>query len=146
MRSRGELFTESSASRAAAFSETGVSARFSSDARFGWIWALSFFSGSAVRGPNERPIPIPASNAPNPTTTTRRRDFMFGLTPLMLTGSNYLDPAFWQRIHEGTAIGLGHDPVIQNHDDPAVALGSDQTTHPLAQFQHGLGQRVFRES
>jgi len=27
---------------------------------------------------------------------------------------------------------LGHDPIIQNHDDAAIALRPDQATGPLA--------------
>ncbi len=38
---------------------------------------------------------------------------------------NNFDRAFWQRLHEGAAVRLGHDPVIEDHNNAVVGLGSD---------------------
>src|SRR5690348_12866119 len=36
-----------------------------------------------------------------------------------------LKRTFWQRLHESATIRLGHDPIIENDDDAAVAFGSN---------------------
>lgn len=43
--------------------------------------------------------------------------------------------AFRQCFKEGSAVCLRHDPIVEDDDDAAVALGPDQTPDPLAEFQ-----------
>src|SRR6266404_5377593 len=42
--------------------------------------------------------------------------------------------AFRQRPQKGAAVRLGHDPIIENDNDPLVRLRSDQTPHALSHF------------
>ncbi len=53
--------------------------------------------------------------------------------------------AFRDRLQEGAAVRLREDARIENYHDPRVALGADQATDALPQFQDRLGQRVFRK-
>jgi hypothetical protein len=50
-----------------------------------------------------------------------------------------------QRLHEGAAIGFGHDPIVENDDDAAVGLGANQTADALPKFQDRFRQRILGE-
>jgi hypothetical protein len=46
--------------------------------------------------------------------------------------SDYLHRTFWQRLHECPAsVRLGHNPIIEHHNNAVVSLGSDQTAYAL---------------
>jgi hypothetical protein len=45
-----------------------------------------------------------------------------------------------QRLHKRPTIGLGHDPVVQDHHDAAVGFRADQTTDALSKFQDRFRQ------
>src|SRR6266446_4977017 len=50
-----------------------------------------------------------------------------------------------QRLHEGAAVGLADDAIVENNDDAAVSFGSDQAADALAQFKDCFWQGVFGE-
>jgi hypothetical protein len=54
--------------------------------------------------------------------------------------SDDFDRAFRERLEKSAPIGLGHDPIIENHDDAVVALGPDQAADALPEFQNRFRQ------
>jgi hypothetical protein len=47
---------------------------------------------------------------------------------------NNFHRTFRQCLHEGAAVGLGHDAVVEDDDDATIALCSDQAADTLAKF------------
>jgi hypothetical protein len=47
---------------------------------------------------------------------------------------------FRQCLHKGAAVGLGHDSIVQDHNDATVGLGADQSSNASAKFQDRFGQ------
>src|SRR4030095_1670409 len=56
-----------------------------------------------------------------------------------------LHRTFWQRLQEGAAVGSGHNTIVQDDDDAAVALCPDQAAYTLSEFQDSFRQRIFSE-
>src|SRR5690242_12410632 len=50
-----------------------------------------------------------------------------------------------QRLQKGTAIGLGHDPVVKHDHDSMIALSADEPANTLAKLQNRFRKRIFGE-
>src|SRR6266436_1879675 len=59
--------------------------------------------------------------------------------------SDYFHRTFRQRLHEPTAVGFGHDAIVEDYDNSAVAFSSNQATYALSKFKNRFRQRVFRK-
>src|SRR5207244_8808098 len=58
---------------------------------------------------------------------------------------NNFDRTLRQGLHERSAIGLGHDPIVQDHNDTAIGFSSDKTADALSQFQNRFRERILSE-
>src|SRR5437667_5283646 len=59
--------------------------------------------------------------------------------------SNYFNVTPWERLQESTAVGSGHNAIVENDDNAAVTFRSNQAPYALAKFKDRLRQRIFRE-
>src|ERR1043166_4800647 len=68
---------------------------------------------------------------------------LLGMTVRYAGNSDDFYGALRKRLHEGAAVGPGHDPIIEDDDDATVAFRADQAADALTQFQHRFRQRIF---
>src|SRR6478609_5542294 len=93
-----------------------------------------------------------------PSTTARTARFMKnklseeGARPIQWNDerrparSENLDWTGGQRFQKGTPVDFSYDPIVQDHDNAAIAFGADQTAHALTELQDRFRQGIFRES
>jgi len=58
---------------------------------------------------------------------------------------NDMDGAGRQGVKEGAAVSFGDDAGIEDDDNTAVGLGTDESAEALLEFQNGLGELVIEE-
>ena len=92
---------------------------------------------------------FPAAHADGLTTTTIEwREN--GIGPVSHARASEIDlfhdpRAVGQGAEKGAAVGLGHDPGVEDDHDPPVGPGPDQPAEALLELDHGFGDLVFHE-